>query len=109
MAVTNTGSRSGAEVVQLYYTDPVCTVTPPVRQLLGFARVSLDPGETATVVFDVHTDRFAVVGADLTRVVEPGTIELLVGSSSTDIRHAVTIDIVGQTRTIHGRRGMITP
>ncbi|MBO0807028.1 MAG: glycoside hydrolase family 3 C-terminal domain-containing protein, partial [Actinobacteria bacterium] len=97
--VSNTGSRAGTEIVQLYFRDPVCSVTRPVRQLLGFARLPLEPGEARTVSFDVHSDRFAFVGPDLVRVVEPGTIELQVGSSSTDIRLSTTIELTGHART----------
>ena len=61
--VTNTGERAGTEVVQLYLSDPVATVTRPVRQLVGFTRVELAPDATADVCFAVHTDRTAFTGA----------------------------------------------
>jgi hypothetical protein len=50
-------------VVQLYFSDPVASVTRPVRQLLGFARVNLEPVQAGTVCFDIHMDRLAFVGA----------------------------------------------
>jgi len=108
VTVTNTGDRAGAEVVQLYFSDPVASVTRPVRQLLGFARVNLEPGQAATVCFDIHTDRFAFVGVALDRVIEPGTIELHAGSSSTDIRSAATLELQGPARTVHGSRRLVT-
>ena len=83
--LANVGSRAGEEVVQLYLHDVVAPVTRPVRQLTGFARVALDPGESAEVIFRVHADRTAFTGADLQRVVEPGEIEILVGTSSSDL------------------------
>ncbi|MGW3414279.1 fibronectin type III-like domain-contianing protein [Streptomyces sp. NPDC000888] len=60
--VRNTRVVSGAETVQLYAVDPVAQVTRPVRSLLGFSKVSLAPGEQATVRFGVHTDRLAFTG-----------------------------------------------
>ena len=95
-------------MVQLYFSDPVASVTRPVRQLLGFARVNLEPGQAETVCFDIHTDRFAFVGAALDRVIEPGTIELHAGSSSADIRSAATLDLQGPARTVPGSRRLVT-
>jgi Glycosyl hydrolase family 3 C-terminal domain/Fibronectin type III-like domain len=108
VTVTNTGDQAGAEVVQLYFRDPVASVTRPLRQLLGFARVNLEPAQAATVSFHIHTDRFAFVGASLDRVVEPGTIKLYAGSSSTDVRSAVTLELQGPARTVRGKRQLVT-
>ncbi|WP_019815684.1 beta-xylosidase/alpha-l-arabinosidase, partial [Saccharomonospora saliphila] len=80
--VTNTGDRAGSEVVQLYLRDEYAQVTRPVRQLAGFARVDLDPGQRARVSFSLHADRTAFTGADLRRVVEPGAIGVFVGRSA---------------------------
>ena len=80
------GRAAGAEVVQLYLSDPVASVTRPVIQLAGFARVPLEPGAGARVTFRLHADRTVVHRADLRRIVEPGEIELMVGASSDDIR-----------------------
>jgi beta-glucosidase len=79
--VTNTGDRAGTEIVQLYATDVVASVTRPVVQLLGYARVHLAAGESAEVAFDVPTQRLAFSDRRMVRVVEPGTIELFVGTS----------------------------
>jgi beta-xylosidase len=108
VTVTNTGERAGAEVVQLYFRDPVASVTRPVRQLLGFARINLEPGQAATISFEIHSDRFAFVGASLDRLVEPGAIELHAGSSSTDIRSAATLDLQGPARVVRGKRQLVT-
>lgn len=98
--VRNTGAVPGAETVQLYFTDPVAQVTRPVRALLGFAKVALEPGEEATVRFDVHTDRLAFTGLDGHRIVEPGEILLYAGSSSGDTPAEGTVRLVGGQRDL---------
>jgi beta-xylosidase len=82
--VTNTGSRRGDEVVQLYVRDLVSSVTRPVKELKGFRRVTLDPGQTQTIALDVTPDRLAFHDIDLSFRVEPGEFRLMVGSSSRD-------------------------
>ncbi|WP_314176478.1 beta-xylosidase/alpha-l-arabinosidase [Streptomyces winkii] len=98
--VRNTGDRPGAEVVQLYTADPVARLPRPVTQLTGFARVRLDPGEQRRVTFRLHADRLAYTGPDLSRIVEPGEITVMVGSSSTDIRLRGTVHLTGPVRTV---------
>jgi len=80
--VRNTGSLAGAEVVQLYLSDPVAQVVRPVRWLAGFARVELEPGQARRVVFRLHADRTAFCGQAGERIVEPGEIRVAVGGSS---------------------------
>ena len=82
VAVTNTGSRAATDVVQLYGHDPVASVTRPVSQLLAFQRVSLEPGETASVTFSVPTQRFAFSDRSMTRIVEPGEVQVWVGADA---------------------------
>jgi beta-xylosidase len=82
VTVTNTGDRAGDEVVQLYGCDPVASVTRPTVQLLGYQRVHLDPGESATVRFEVPTTRLAFTDRRMVRVVEPGDVEVWVASSA---------------------------
>jgi beta-glucosidase len=82
--VTNTGPRRGDEVAQLYIRDLVSSVTRPVKELKGFKRVSLEPGETATVAFDVTPEHLAFYDIDMVFRVEPGEFLLMVGSSSRD-------------------------
>ncbi|MFI6542059.1 glycoside hydrolase family 3 N-terminal domain-containing protein [Streptomyces prunicolor] len=96
--VRNTGEVAGAETVQLYAIDPVAQVTRPVRSLLGFAKVALEPGEQATVRFHVHTDRLAFTGLGGKRIVEPGEILLEAGSSSLDTPVRGAIQLVGEER-----------
>lgn len=80
ITVTNTGDRHGADVVQLYGRDLVASVTRPVAQLLGYARVELAAGESRRVSFDVPATRLAFTDRRGIRVVEPGDIEVWVGS-----------------------------
>lgn len=102
--VRNSGDRAGAEVVQLYLSDPVASVVRPVRQLVGFVRVPLAAGAAARVGFRLHADRTAFTGPALTRIVEPGEIRLAVGSSSVDLPLSASVTLTGPTRTVgHGR------
>lgn len=82
--VTNTGSRAGAEVVQLYIRDLVSSVTRPVKELKGFRRVVLQPGETRTVVFDITPELLAFWDVNMRFTVEPGEFDLMTGPSSRD-------------------------
>ena len=107
--VTNTGERAGEEVVQLYVRDVVSSVVRPVRQLAGFGRVALEPGESADVVFGLHADRLALVGGDLQRVVEPGLTEILVGTSVEDTPCRTGLEVTGPARTVGHDRRLDTP
>jgi beta-glucosidase len=84
--VTNTGKRPGDEVVQLYIRDDVSSVTRPVKELKGFARVTLAPGEQRTVNFTVTPAELQFYGMDMKRVVEPGTFTLMTGTNSVDLK-----------------------
>ena len=98
--VRNTGTRAGADVVQLYARDRFASVTRPVAQLVGFARVELDPGEEATVRFQVPPTRLAFTGRDGRRVVEPGAIELWVGPSCAERETTAVLDVTGPVHEI---------
>ena len=82
--ITNTGKREGAEVVQMYIRDVVSSVTRPVKELKGFQKVSLRPGETKTVVLDITPDLLAFYDVNMKYVVEPGEFLIMVGNSSRD-------------------------
>jgi beta-glucosidase len=82
--VRNTGKRAGSEVVQLYVRDVTSSATRPVRELRGFRRIHLEPGEQRTVSLPVTRDALAFHGVDLRYGVEPGDFELMVGTSSRD-------------------------
>jgi len=82
VTVTNTGSRDGTEVAQLYVHDEVASVTRPVRALAGFRRVSLKPGEARTVEFQLTPKELGLYNKDMKFVVEPGKFRVFVGGSS---------------------------
>jgi len=82
--VTNTGKIPGDEVVQMYIRDRVSSVTRPVKELKGFARISLAPGEKRTVTLDITADHLSFYDIGMKRVVEPGEFEIMIGNSSRD-------------------------
>ncbi len=82
--VTNTGERAGTETVQMYIRDLVSSVTRPIKELKGFERVALEPGETRAVTFEITPDLLAFYDVDMKYVVEPGDFEIMVGTSSRD-------------------------
>src|SRR5215216_3934759 len=106
--VRNTGPREGDEVVQLYLRDLVAEVARPVRQLTGFARVGLAPGQAVDVTFRVHADRTAYTNRELQRIVEPGDIEVLVGTSAVDLPCRGRVRLTGSLRVVGHDRQLIT-
>jgi beta-glucosidase len=84
--VSNVGPRPGKEIVQLYLEDLIASVATPVKQLRGFAKLEIEPGETKTCSFTLTPDDLALYDASLRRVVEPGRFRVMLGSSSEDIR-----------------------
>ena len=86
LEVTNAGKRYGAEVVQLYIKDIVSSVTRPVKELKGFEKVKLNPGETKKVEFILGPEQLSFLDRNLNRVVEPGAFEVMAGNSSESIR-----------------------
>jgi hypothetical protein len=107
--VRNTGQRAGDEVVQLYLHDVVAQVVRPVKQLAGFARVGLAPGEGVDVSFRVHADRTAYSNRELERIVEPGDIEVMVGTSAADLPCRGRVRLTGTLRVVGHDRQLITP
>jgi beta-glucosidase len=102
VSVTNTGDRAGVEVVQLYAGDTATGVTLPAQQLIGFARVDLEPGASKTVSFDVPLSLLAYTGMSGELVMEPGPVELSAGSSSDDIRSTALLTLTGTTHNFAG-------
>lgn len=88
VSVTNTGKYAGEEVVQLYITDPVASVTRAVKDLKGFQKISLQPGETKDVTFKVTTEELKFYNADLKHVWEAGDFIIHVGNNSRDVQSA---------------------
>ena len=91
--VTNIGSRAGDEVAQLYIHQRVASRTRPVKQLRGFQRVSLDPGQKLTVEFTLTPDDLSLIDFNMNKVVEPGVFDVMVGSSSADTS-SVPLEVV---------------
>ena len=94
--VANVGSVAGNEVVQLYLRDEEASVTRPVRELRGFKRLSLSPGDVTTVRFQVAVEQLAFTGLDGKLRVEPGRVTVMAGSSSVDLPCKAEIEITGE-------------
>jgi len=101
--ISNTGTRASDEVVQLYVSDRVASMTRPVKELKGFARVPLSPGQAAVVRFDLDLKQLAFYDQDMRYIVEPGEATIMVGASSEDIRLEATITTVGETCAVARR------
>jgi|tagenome__1003787_1003787.scaffolds.fasta_scaffold20981556_3 beta-glucosidase len=99
--VTNTGTRAGDEVVQLYVRDDVGSVTRPVMQLRRFQRLTLAPGERRTITFTLSVRDLAFYDLAMRRVAEPGTFHVFVGPNSRDVQSA--------TFTLRGTRSIPVP
>jgi beta-glucosidase len=91
--VRNTGKRQGEEVVQLYLHDVVGSVSTPVKQLRGFQRIGLQPGENTTVSFTLTPEDLCLLDQNMKWVVEPGAFEIMIGHSSEDIRLKGTFEV----------------
>nr|WP_305098573.1 glycoside hydrolase family 3 N-terminal domain-containing protein [Croceibacterium sp. D39] len=90
--VANTGKVAGDEVVQVYLRDEVSSVTRPVKELAGFQRVTLQPGETKTVEIAIRPDSLALWNREMKRVVEPGQFSIMAGPNSQDLK-SVTLTV----------------
>ncbi|MCW3845960.1 glycoside hydrolase family 3 C-terminal domain-containing protein [Sphingomonas sp. LB-2] len=100
VTVTNSGKVAADEVVQLYIHDPVASVARPVKELRGFVRLSLKPGESRRVTFTLTPDQLAIWHAGKW-LIEPGLIEVMVGSSSEDIRGKASFRVTGRGEGKH--------
>ena len=98
--VTNTGDRAGDEVIQLYVRHRDATVTRPAKELKGFKRITLHPGERKTVTFTLHTHQLGLCDEAMQFVVQPGTVEVMVGNASNHLPLTGTFEIVGQPADI---------
>jgi beta-xylosidase len=106
--VTNVGERPADEVVQLYIRGVDGSVTRPVRQLRGFRRVHLAPGEACRIRFRLHAELFAFSGLDRAVSVEPGRQRIMVGTSSADIAAEAEIRITGERRVLTDRQAYLS-
>jgi beta-glucosidase len=93
--VTNSGPRTGDEVVQVYIRHPDATVPRPIKELKGFKRVSLQPGERRRVTFILHTHQLGYYDEAMRYTVHPGTVEVLVGNSSQHLPLSGSVVITG--------------
>jgi len=93
LEVRNSGDIAGAEVVQLYIRDNKSTVVRPVKELKGFAKIELDPGQSVNVKFELGFNELKSLDRNMNWVVEPGTFTIMVGSSSDDIRLKGEIEV----------------
>ena len=80
--VTNTGKIAGDEIVQMYIRDKISSVTRPIKELKGFLRISLNPGETKTVTLEINPEHLAFFDIHMNYVVEPGEFDIMIGNSS---------------------------
>jgi beta-glucosidase len=102
VTVRNVGARAGTDVVQLYARDPYASVSRPVLELVGFARVPLEPGESRDLRFTLAMSQLAFLDIDMRWRIEAGEVELLVGSSSADLRLKDTFRVT-ETAFVEGR------
>jgi beta-glucosidase len=86
LKVTNSGKVAGEEVVQLYLRDKVASVVRPILELKDFQKIKLNIGETKTVTFTIDNQKLSFYNQKLDYISEPGNFDLMIGSSSTDIR-----------------------
>jgi beta-glucosidase len=93
--VTNTGTRAGDEVVQMYLRAETSRITRPVKELKGFHRINLKPGEKRTVTFDIGPEQLSYIGPEMKRVVEPGRFTIVIGGSSAAEQRA-RLEVVGK-------------
>ena len=102
--ITNAGEREGDEVVQLYVHDVEARITRPVKELKGFKRITLKPGERKSVAFTLFVNQLGFYDEDMKFVVEPGKIEVMLGSASDDIRLEGAFEVTGKTTEISGAK-----
>lgn len=99
MTVANCGQFAGDEVVQLYTRDEYASIPRPIKELKGYKRVHLLPGECKKITFHLPVDQLAFYDQNLDLVVEPGMIKVMVGSSAEDIRLTTTFEIAGEDKS----------
>jgi beta-glucosidase len=99
LSVRNTGTLAGDEVVQLYTCDEYGCIPRPVKELKGFVRLNLQPGETRRINFHLPVNQLAFYDEEMKLVVEPGTVKVMLGSSSADIRCEGLFEILGAKKS----------
>jgi beta-glucosidase len=109
LQLTNRGPIEGDEVVQLYISDEYGCVPRPVKELKGFIRVTLKPGESRYIHFHLPVDQLAFYNNDLELVLEPGRIKVMIGSSSEDIRLSGEFQVLGAQKMVIRNRVWCCP
>jgi beta-glucosidase len=100
---------AGDEVVQLYIRDEFASMPRPVKELKAFARIALAPGQARSVTFRLPVDQLAYYDEDFKLVVEAGDFQVMVGSSSADIRLVGSFKVVGEAKACVAQRVFICP
>jgi beta-glucosidase len=108
VTVTNTGTRAGDEVVQCYLHDEMASVARPERQLVGFVRIPLDPGEARQVTFTIHPSRLAFFDENFRFVCEPGAFRVEIGGWAGAPVEFTTFDLDGEVEPYHQREVVAT-
>jgi beta-glucosidase len=106
--VENVGARAGDEVVQLYVRDVEASVTRPVKELRGFRRVRLAPGERRRVTFRLAAEQLAFTDRDGRLVVEPGRVRVMVGTSAADLPCQADVEVTGDVTVVARRSRFVT-
>jgi beta-glucosidase len=109
LSVQNMGLVAADEIVQLYIRDEYASTPRPVKELKGYARVTLQPGETRSITFHLPVNQLAFHNNDLELVLEPGTIDVMLGSSSEDIRLQGRFEIAGGSKMVVDQRVFVCP
>jgi beta-glucosidase len=91
VTITNTGSRPGDEVVQMYIHHGLSSMVQPVEMLRGFKRIHLEPGASTNVTFEVGPEQLSILNAEMKRVVETGPVDMLIGPNSADTSKALLV------------------
>jgi beta-glucosidase len=107
--ITNISNIKGDEVVQLYCRDVYASIPRPVKELKGFSRVTLEPGQTKNITFKLPVNMMAFYDIDFNLVIESGSIEVMIGSSSDDIRLHNSFEINGSDKSIIQDRIFVCP
>ncbi len=94
--IRNTGQMTGDEVVQLYIHDEVGSVSRPVKELKKFKRIQLSPAEEQQITFEISSSDLTMLDAKLNKVIEPGVFEIMIGSSSADIRLRSNFEVIAR-------------
>jgi beta-glucosidase len=109
VTVKNAGKLAGEEVVQMYVCDEYASLPRPVKELKGYSRLTLQPGESRSVTFNLPVDQLAFYDEDLNLVVESGTFKVMIGSSSADIRAEGAFEVVGEKKAPVKDRILVCP